>query len=97
MLMNKDILLSIKNLRLNFKNYLGVARVIDDISLDINKNCWYGLAGESGCGKSVTAFTILRLLPESAKIEGGEILFKGQDLLKKNENFTLNYFSHLFH
>jgi oligopeptide/dipeptide ABC transporter ATP-binding protein len=89
MLTNKDILISIKNLRLNFKNYLGVAHVIDDISLDINKNCWYGLAGESGCGKSVTAYTILRILPESAIIEGGEILFKGKDLLKKSEREML--------
>ena len=86
---NKEILISIKNLKVNFKNYLGVAKVIENISLDINSNCWYGLVGESGCGKSVTAFSILRLLPESATIESGEILYKSQDLLKKSEREML--------
>lgn len=82
---SEDILLNIKNLKLCFKSYIGTSEVLDNINLEVYKNCWYGLAGESGCGKSVTAFTILKLLPESAKIVNGEILFKGQDIIKKTE------------
>ena len=70
---------------MNFESYLGTARVIDRVSFDIPKNSWFGLAGESGCGKSVTAYTILKLLPKSAKTIGGQVLFKGRDLLKYSE------------
>ena len=75
-------LLTVKNLKLNFNSYLGVAEVLDGISFDVKENSWVGLAGESGCGKTVAAFTILRLLPESADIVNGEVIYKDRDILK---------------
>jgi len=78
-------LLEIENLKLNFNDYMGTVEVLDKISFSLNKNSWLGLVGESGCGKSVTAFTILRLLPESAEIKNGDILFKEANILAKTE------------
>ena len=81
----KETLLKVENLKVNFDSYLGEAEVLDNVSFNIKKNSWFGLAGESGCGKSVTAFSILKLLPESAKVKNGKILFKGVNILKKGE------------
>ena len=62
------------------------AKAVDDVSLTIPAGQTLGLVGESGCGKSVTAHSIIRLIPEPpGKIVGGEILFEGQDLLKLSE------------
>ena len=57
--------------------------VVDDVSLNIDKGEIVGLVGESGCGKSMTAFSIMQLFPTpAARVAGGEVLFKGRDLLK---------------
>ena len=80
-----ETLLEVENLKVNFDSYLGEAEVLDNVSFNVKKNSWFGLAGESGCGKTVTAFSILKLLPESAKFKGGKILFKGDNILKKSE------------
>ncbi len=77
--------LEIKDLNINFNSYLGVAEVLKDLKFKIPKHSWFGLAGESGCGKSVTALSILKLLPDSAVIKSGEILFQGENLLEKSE------------
>lgn len=82
--MNNNIL-EINNLRINFKSYLGLVEVLENICFSIEKNTWFGLAGESGCGKSVTAFSIIQLLPNYANIENGQILYKGENILKKEE------------
>ncbi len=78
-------LLEIKNLKTQFtfdkKNFLAV----DDISFQIQKGQTLGLVGESGCGKSVTSLSILRLIQSPGKIIGGEILFEGIDLLKLSD------------
>lgn len=87
----EENLLEVKNLTVNFSSYLGEAEVLDNISFSIGKNKWLGLAGESGCGKTVSAFSLLKLLPEAAAIKQGEILFKGEDILKK----TRRELSHL--
>jgi len=78
-------LLEVKNIIVTFKTDEGVFKAVDDISFNIHKNEIVGLVGESGCGKSVTALSILRLIPlPSGRIEKGEILFNGKDLLKLN-------------
>ncbi|HID93681.1 MAG TPA: ABC transporter ATP-binding protein, partial [bacterium (Candidatus Stahlbacteria)] len=79
-------LLSIRNLRTYFFTEDGVVKAVDGISLEIGKREAVGLVGESGCGKTVTALSIMRLVPPPGRIVGGEILFKGEDLLKKSED-----------
>lgn len=74
-------LLEIKNLHTHFKTDAGVARAVDGITFDIKKGECVALVGESGCGKSVTSLTIMRLLPmPPAFIPEGQVLFKGNDL-----------------
>ena len=88
-------LLEIKDLVTNFYTYEGVIRAINHISLEIEKDKIFGLVGESGCGKSVTARSIMQIIQPPGKIEGGEILFyndsndnqKSIDLLKQDEQF----------
>jgi len=73
-------LLEIKNLRTHFFTDRGVVKAVDDVSLSIDKGEAIGIVGESGCGKSVTALSILRLIPEPpGKIVGGEILLQGEN------------------
>jgi len=81
-----EILLNIQGLSVSFDTLEGVVHAVDDISLQIKKGEIVGLVGESGCGKSVTALSILRLLPvPPARIERGELSFKGTNLLKLSE------------
>jgi ABC-type dipeptide/oligopeptide/nickel transport system ATPase component len=68
-------LVEIKNLRTNFYLSEGVVRAVDGVNLTIKRGQTIGIVGESGCGKSITAFSMLRLLPAAAKIEEGEILY----------------------
>jgi peptide/nickel transport system ATP-binding protein len=76
-------LLSIRGLRTHFMTEAGVAKAVDGIDLDIYPGEVLGLVGESGSGKSVTALSVLRLIPDPpGKIVEGEIYFKGRDLLK---------------
>ena len=76
-------LLEVKNLKTYFYTDDGVAKAVDNVSYDLDKGETLGLVGESGCGKSVSALSIMRLIPNPpGKIVGGEILFKGQDLTK---------------
>jgi oligopeptide transport system ATP-binding protein len=81
----EEKLLEVKGLSVSFNSYLGVAEVLDGISYSLGKNSWLGMAGESGCGKTVSAFSLLRLLPEAAVITSGQILFKGEDVLRKSK------------
>ena len=76
--------LEVRDLYLNFKTMWGVAKVLNGVSFEIREGEIFGLVGETGCGKSVTALSILRLLPPNAEISG-EILFKGENLLEKSE------------
>ncbi len=78
----KNKLLEIKNLKTFFQTDKGIIPAVDDISFDIYKGETLGLVGESGCGKSVTAHSIMGLIPEpTGKIEGGQILFLKEDLI----------------
>lgn len=80
--MRRDPLLSIKELRTRFRTYEGVLTAVDGIDLEIYPGETLGVVGESGCGKSVTALSILRLLATPPAEIRGEILFNGNDLLK---------------
>jgi oligopeptide/dipeptide ABC transporter ATP-binding protein len=79
-------LLQVKNLRTTFLTSAGVVRAVDGVSWEVQEGETVALVGESGCGKSVSALSIMRLVAEPAgRIEGGEILYKGRDLLKLSE------------
>ena len=73
-------ILQVKNLSIGFPRH-GDVHVVDNVSFDVRPGQCMALVGESGCGKSITTKTIMNLLPDSARIEG-QILYKGQDLLK---------------
>ena len=78
-------LLEVKNLKVSFFTDLGETQAVKDAGFAIEKGDFFGIVGESGSGKSVTTKSILRLGTSNCKVLGGEILFKGEDILKKNE------------
>lgn len=85
--MNKEnSLLDIRNLKTYFYTYKGVVKALEGVNLRIGANEILGLVGETGCGKTVTGLSILRLIDSPGKIIGGEIVFGGEDLLKLSEN-----------
>jgi oligopeptide/dipeptide ABC transporter ATP-binding protein len=80
-------LLRIRGLRTIFTTEDGTAAAVDGLDLDVQHGETLGLVGESGCGKSVTALTIMRLIPSPpGEIVSGEVLFEGTDLLKLSES-----------
>ena len=80
--MSEDILLSVKGLQTYFHTNMGTVKAVDGVSFSLKAGEALGLAGESGCGKSVTCLSILRLVPQPAgEIVGGKVIFEGQDLL----------------
>ena len=77
-------LLEVKNLKTYFHTPGGVLRAVDDVSFELHRGETLGIVGESGCGKSVTCLSILRLVPiPPGKYEGGEIIFDGKDDILK--------------
>jgi len=80
----KKTIIDVRNLKVNFRTYRGEVKALNGVDLKLYEREVLGLVGESGCGKSVTALTILGLLPENAYVLDGEILFKEEDLLKKS-------------
>ncbi|RJP73440.1 MAG: ABC transporter ATP-binding protein [Candidatus Abyssobacteria bacterium SURF_17] len=82
-----EVLLNVRDLKTYFYSDSKVARAVDGVSFQVGKGRTLGLVGESGCGKSVTALSILRLVPSPpGKIVEGEIIFEGRDLLKIAES-----------
>jgi peptide/nickel transport system ATP-binding protein len=79
-------LLEVKNLRTWLASEQGPVRAVDDMSFKMSRGETFALLGESGCGKSMTALSIMRLLPESGQIVEGEIKLDGQDLMELPEN-----------
>lgn len=75
-------LLEVKNLNTSFYTYAGEVKAVRGVSFDIDEKEAVGIVGESGCGKSVTMMSILRLLGDTGKIKEGEALFNGVDLVK---------------
>ena len=79
-------LLSVENLSTHFYTEEGVAKAVQDVSFSIKRSGTFALVGESGCGKSVTALSIMRLVPEpQGKIVGGQIMLGGRSLLELSE------------
>lgn len=78
--------LEIKNLNLYFGEY----QALYDINLNLEKGAMHALVGESGCGKTLTAMSIMQLLPKSARIKSGEIIFNGTNLLSLKEKQMRN-------
>jgi len=76
-----DDVLSIRELKLKFHTYAGEVSALDGIRLSIRKGELFGLVGESGCGKSVTALAIAGLLPPNAEITGGDVILDGKNVL----------------
>ena len=78
-------ILEIKNLKIHFKTGEGLVHAVDGVDLRLKQAELLGLAGESGCGKTTTSLAIPKLLSDNAVIAGGQIIFNGEDLIKKPE------------
>ena len=76
-----DDLLRIKNLSIEYAIERGALKAVTDVNFSIRRGEFFGLAGESGCGKSTIAFSVMRLLKGAAKVVSGEILFNGKNIL----------------
>lgn len=82
----QETLLSIKNLKTYFVNEDQVLKAVDDVSFDVKRGETLGIVGESGCGKSISCMSILKLVQSpNVRYEGGEILFEGKNTLKMTE------------
>ncbi len=79
-------LLSVDNLRTNFPTRAGLVKSVDGVSFSIGVGELLGLVGESGCGKSITALSVMRLISPPGKIVGGSIKFKGEELTTASED-----------
>jgi len=80
-------LLSVEDLKTFFFTSKGVVHAVDGVSFYINENEAVGIVGESGCGKTMSAFSVMRLVPSPpGRIMGGNIFYRGRDLLKLSEN-----------
>ncbi|HNU07156.1 MAG TPA: ABC transporter ATP-binding protein [Pyrinomonadaceae bacterium] len=73
-------LLEVKNLQTHFPTRAGLVQAVNDVSFNIDEGELLGLVGESGCGKSITALSVMRLIAPPGKIAGGSIKFKGEEL-----------------
>src|SRR5574342_378693 len=81
-----DILLDVRNLQTQFAISSGIVRAVDGVSWDVREGETVALVGESGCGKSVSALSVMRLVAAPAgRIVGGQVLYKGKDLLRLSE------------
>jgi oligopeptide/dipeptide ABC transporter ATP-binding protein len=85
-----DTLLEVKNLRTKYRTDDGVLYPVDDVSFRVKKGQTLGIVGESGCGKSQTALSVMRLIQKPGIIESGDVLFKGESLLKKSDSEMRN-------
>ena len=84
---NTQVLLDVKGLTTSFYTEDGTVQAVNDVSYTLNEGETLGVVGESGCGKSVHALSLMRLIPTPpGKIEKGEVLFRGTDLLKLSED-----------
>ncbi|HHE71390.1 MAG TPA: ABC transporter ATP-binding protein [Chloroflexi bacterium] len=81
-----DLILEVNHLRTYFYTEDGVVKAVDGVDFDVRRGEIVALVGESGCGKSVTSFSIMQLVGIPGKIVDGEVLFNGRDLLKMPEN-----------
>lgn len=80
-----DVLLEVQNLKTRYITDDGTLYPVDDVSFRVKKGQTLGIVGESGCGKSQTALSIMRLLQKPGKVVQGKALFKGEDLIQKSD------------
>src|SRR3954471_24241932 len=80
-----DHLLEVNNLSTPFPTRAGLVRAVDGVSFYLDRGELLGLVGESGCGKSMTALSVMRLIAPPGKIVDGQILFEGNDLLNLSD------------
>ncbi len=78
-------LLEVKNLRLYYRTRRGVVKAVDNVSFFVNEGETLAFVGESGCGKSSTAYAIIRLLPRNVHTYSGQVIFEGRDLMKLDD------------
>lgn len=78
-------ILEVKNLKTYFYTLKGVVRAVDNVSFELMSGESLGIAGESGCGKSTLAYSLIRLVPPPGKIVGGEIIFRGKNVLEMSD------------
>src|SRR5579872_2811346 len=78
-------ILSVRDLETQFFTEDGVVHAVDGVTFDLMPGETLGIVGESGCGKSITALSLLRLVPEPGRVTGGEVLFEGRDVLKMTD------------
>ena len=83
--MEKSPVLSVKNLKTYFYTEDGIVKAVDGVDFDVYQGETLGIVGESGCGKSVTALSILRILDEKGRIVEGQVLLDAVDLTKIDE------------
>lgn len=82
--MENETIIDVKNLRTRFCARSGYIYAVNGVSFNIKRGETLGVVGESGCGKSVSMLSLLRLLPPAAEVQSGEAFFQGEDLLKMN-------------
>ena len=83
---DNNALLSLRDLQVYFRGHDTLARVVDGVNFEVGRGETVCIVGESGCGKTVSALTILGLIPQPpGEIRSGEVIFKGQDLLPLND------------
>lgn len=83
---NNNVLLDVRNLVTRFKLDDGILTAVDGVSFTVDKHQTVGIVGESGCGKSVSAFSVLQLVGAPGKVESGQIFFDGVDLLELSKS-----------
>lgn len=81
-----ELLLNVNNLMVGYKVFDGLLKVLDGVTIKLNKGERIGIVGETGSGKTTTAKAMLRILPRTARIFGGEILFQNKDVLKMSRS-----------
>jgi peptide/nickel transport system ATP-binding protein len=81
----KDVVLAVENLHVRFKTYAGTVQAVMGMTFEVRRGEVFGLVGESGCGKSVTGLSVLRMIQHPGEIADGRILFDGEDLLQVSE------------
>ena len=81
------MLLQVRNLSTSFFTDHGIIKAVEDVSFDLDEGETLGIVGESGCGKSVSALSIMRLIPNPpGKIVKGEVIFEGRDIMSLSED-----------
>jgi len=86
--MRKNIL-EVKDLKTSFYTHLGEVQAVRGVSFNVEKGQILGIVGESGSGKSVTSLSVMRLLQFPGKVKSGEIIYQGEDIVKKSEKEML--------